>query len=55
MGEEVGVGEVLLDVLGVAEEALAEFVAHEVGRGADCVDDDRAKEARCDERLGLRD
>jgi len=35
-GEEVGVGEALLDALGVAEEAWAEIVANEAGRGADC-------------------
>ena len=51
----MGVGEVLLDALGVAEEALAESVAHEAGRGADRVGADRAEEARGDERLGLRD
>ena len=54
-GVEVGVGEVLLAALGVAEEALAESVAHEAGRGADRVDADRAEEARGDERLGRSD
>ena len=57
VGGEVGVGEALLGVLGVAEEVLAEVVANEAGRGADRVDADRVVEPRGNERCrgGLRD